>query len=774
MPQNAIRSRSTSPYLGLKAQRRRKTSKEERICPVCAQAFKKAEHLARHLRSHTKERPFNCPVCHKAFARQDTLLRHSRSHPANNEDFEVSEMNCEPVGGGHGRDMSDEPLIAQPPFALTVSGQMESESMVGNMIPPVSPPNSASIGSQTLNLSAPDNSIYNSQMASLTPSLFLEAGEDWDGRSQLALRDHQLDRDWETLLTGEYFDLNAVNMSLYATSEPFPTIDTLPKISTTRPHPISNLDEQLNQRQRASSVQRKWHTSSELTSFSGKMTPDLSQEGNDINESYRERLAEHLQQPVQYGVLPSTAFLGLCIQAYFSNFHPLFPVVHMPTFRPGTQNSILLLSISSIGSLFIGSTRALAHGISMFERLNKAILASLQWDTYVSKSGCSSTIALQASLIGQTFGLLMGRPKDLFGIEVFHGSVIAWARKAKLFHLRHSDCNILDLDGNALQDAWVSWVKTEVNLRIVLSLHIHDAELARFHHHEPLLRHSLDRLPQISSSELFAASSASDWKALLAETQLQNLARSTWPQQSSANTQSQFQSQPCSNPPLAPGDFALSGMLESISALSSDDNTTTAECRNLLTTWYADYAPETQSKPSWLNLLILWHSIFITLHADFNAIESACGRDGYDAAQKHIPYARSWARSLDAKRCVLHAMLIQKNFESLPVGAEPAIHVPLCLYHCGLVWACFMCFSDDFEPVTVDATDNLQFGELQLDGVDGIGILLGQAGALLPRRLATGSLFRIIDLLQKISHWRISQSLASTLLTLVEETQDLF
>jgi uncharacterized Zn-finger protein len=61
---------SNPPYAGLKARRRRKTSKEERICPVCAQAFKKAEHLARHLRSHTKEKPFNCPVCNKGFARQ--------------------------------------------------------------------------------------------------------------------------------------------------------------------------------------------------------------------------------------------------------------------------------------------------------------------------------------------------------------------------------------------------------------------------------------------------------------------------------------------------------------------------------------------------------------------------------------------------------------------------------------------------------------------------------------------------------------------------------
>lgn len=198
--------------------------------------------------------------------------------------------------------------------------------------------------------------------------------------------------------------------------------------------------------------------------------------------------------------------------------------------------------------------------------------------------------------------------------------------------------------------------------------------------------------------------------------------------------------------------------------------------------------------------MMLWHSIHITLHADINALECAAGREGYDAVQKYTPYARSWVRSPDAKRCLLHALLIQKNFESLSAGAEPAIYVPMCLYYCGLVWACFMCFGGDalneheseagngdgenenqsrsphgqHDVITIGPTENLQFAELRLPGVDGIGVFLEQMGGLQPRRLAMGSLFRIIDLLQRISHWKIAQSLAATLLVLVEETQDLF
>lgn len=78
------------------------------------------------------------------------------------------------------------------------------------------------------------------------------------------------------------------------------------------------------------------------------------------------------------------------------------------------------------------------------------------------------------------------------------------------------------------------------------------------------------------------------------------------------------------------------------------------------------------------------------------------------------------------------------------------------------------------DRITVSAGDALQFAEFRLAGVDVNGVgLLEQLGTISPR-LATGSLFRIIDLLQRINHFKISRSLAATLLALVEETQGLF
>ena len=43
--------------------------------PACGRLFKRLEHLKRHLRTHTQERPYVCPHCNKAFSRSDNLAQ---------------------------------------------------------------------------------------------------------------------------------------------------------------------------------------------------------------------------------------------------------------------------------------------------------------------------------------------------------------------------------------------------------------------------------------------------------------------------------------------------------------------------------------------------------------------------------------------------------------------------------------------------------------------------------------------------------------------------
>ena len=50
--------------------------KKNKICPHCQKECASPYHLERHIRTHTKQRPFSCELCSQKFSRKEHLKRH--------------------------------------------------------------------------------------------------------------------------------------------------------------------------------------------------------------------------------------------------------------------------------------------------------------------------------------------------------------------------------------------------------------------------------------------------------------------------------------------------------------------------------------------------------------------------------------------------------------------------------------------------------------------------------------------------------------------------
>lgn len=517
----------------------------------------------------------------------------------------------------------------------------------------------------------------------------------------------------------------------------------------------------------APSMKHLWFTpgleQQEYVPVSGTATPLATQV--EVDDSYRQTLHQSLLiRAPNEPTLPSADFLNLCVRSYFSRFHPVFPVVHAPTFRPSKANSMVLLSICSVGSLFTGSVHAIRQGVQIFERLHKAVLAN--WDRLINRGMDEKISLIQTAIIGQTFGLLSGEPKHLAIVDAFNGTLISWARRLGSFKtkkLRDLDLNLSPKD---LDLQWRTWAKNEELIRIALSVHIHDAELASIFHHEPFLRHNSRQLPVAASQQTFMASKAEEWRVSYLNDPSNFNNTELTPASIDANVDFDILAMP--NNSYFTAYTVLQGICVNIVENRVGAHfTKTGPISNLLTTFYSKFL---QGAGPWesdsMDMTILWHSAYMSMCADFDLLERAIGRDGGTLSNEDQLAVTAWANSKQAQRCVIHGTIIQKKLENLPLGFEPAIHVPRAMFRAGIAWFCYTRYAVRADGDRTIVPDTLDFPEFKLVNVNP-AVLLFQANGYKHGRPSAmeinAALCGLTDLLRRIGHWEIARRFAAIL-----------
>ncbi|KAK7539014.1 STE like transcription factor-domain-containing protein [Phyllosticta citricarpa] len=123
--------------------------------PTCGRLFKRLEHLKRHVRTHTQERPYVCPLCNKAFSRSDNLAQHRRTHEPRQDGDPIPYNSEEDENDGEGlgslEEESPEASNDYMPSSLSISQSLSDLQQGSNEALGAALPNATSMGhSQTL------------------------------------------------------------------------------------------------------------------------------------------------------------------------------------------------------------------------------------------------------------------------------------------------------------------------------------------------------------------------------------------------------------------------------------------------------------------------------------------------------------------------------------------------------------------------------------------------------------------------------------------------
>lgn len=374
-------------------------------CTQCTQTFTRPSHLQRHLQSHLSRRERDlkqCPRCERCFSRHDVLLRHLRSyHDLSTENIvKINKKSCERcikrktkcdrqlpcstckraavgseccfIGVEQQRLPIDSADLTTLSHEKTPETQMETDTMLDSELPAQ---NMAILDSSfDAWTNSPSRPNWTGQLlspSSCDPEPFL------DPLMQLQTFELQLgDLDWlDTDLVNTLADAAAVveqtahsmaTPSMMPNTQPFWANE--PSLQTPRSETYAS-----DRGGRAGNQPQQW-----------PFDEDANDRANlpSLQALLRGVMPSGPSQTHQTGIPSSKGFADAqrrAVEAYFTVFHDILPVIHVPSFHTSTSPDVLKAAMSCLGSIFVSEKSTFKDAVASSQEYLRqvAVLVSL-------------------------------------------------------------------------------------------------------------------------------------------------------------------------------------------------------------------------------------------------------------------------------------------------------------------------------------------------------------------------------------------------------------
>ncbi|ETI24107.1 hypothetical protein G647_03476 [Cladophialophora carrionii CBS 160.54] len=678
----------------------------DRKCLFCERKFVKAEHLHRHQRAHTGEKPFKCSYCGREYGRSDVLMRHVRNH--HSDDGQQSTLRPVASGLGEGATAGTKALDAPsspydvPPASLMqtplpgegaqhqggAATQARSNGPALQAVP--YPPDSG--GPVDRRVADPFDAVQ-SWLEPPDLSLGLNIWDDLPqfgfgsipGGSTLGLSPSYSRVLVRSPPTDDISDERYAKIaSLWPMKKQTPRrlIQTLWRDVSSYPEdnifsqPMEAVDEEsLSSRTPSRKGESRWGLDeARRLRLVEDCAPLHSQPRSRRKSNGDAAISNHSSAAENASVdscgsakFPSTQILDISLDIYFRRFHHLMPFIHEPTFSAKQTSSSLLFPMCLMGLTLLDSVRAKrfvsAQLVDAIERCRRDLVLSSR---HGGQMGELLTALAAASLL-LTVACISPKQALAEHSRLLYSEAITVAQRHGLFFPQEGQELSSTIFSNLAGDTakWKAWTKIESVKRLIVCLIMSDSFFSALDDHNPIIQTEALHFYFPCKNELFQTPTAKRWIQLVnagAATVMPwmtpQLETAVLPPPPDANTLGFFGLFSTIWVRIAEAKHRhtsltsnASGLLIPADVFAHDEHA--ASIVPLLRKVWRTYGPTMGFINP--NCEAFWHHLNISMTADLGLFELASGREGAESAKGALDAIATWSQTSAARRACVHA-----------------------------------------------------------------------------------------------------------------------